>query len=400
MPLDVQQLSQYQTPQTPAPAPISPPPRHRWGFLAGFFVLALAISAGVYFFLLEKYQVSEIIPTYTPREIDPTAGWKTYTNAQYGFEISLPSSYTVSEVSPQPRQSGIYLVPLQSGEMVEYRTTVKPLLSIDAQPGDNSYVIPMAVFNANQYRFIAVSAGIEYGYNSVTKKWWQNNGNGQKEVTPEIVEINGWVGYKFSDGDAGTTLQAIAIPHGKFIFELTFISGGDDSQLIPSIDQILSTFKFTDATAGWKTHANAAFHFEFEYPQTWRVDDILEINRCCMDVYNSTNPFQGDSLKQNVMKAQFQDYHVPPSASESSFVSYWVSESKKSEMGPSLSLDSTVNLHTRDGTKIFKFVGVPGGIAYTYVIPQTADYSQVVNILVWHPDPLLETLLSTFKFTK
>ena len=242
----------YTPPVTSAPVPLpTPPAGSHTGLLIGILAAVVVLAAAAYYFVvLKPGGVAVVAPSpsvsVSPSpSINPTAGWKTYTNTQYGFEISLPSSYTVSEVSPQPRQSDIYLVPVQSGEMVAYRTTVKPLLSVDAQPGDNPYVIPMAAFNANQYRFIAVSAGIEYGYNSVTKKWWQNNGNGQKEATPETVEKNGWVGYKFSDGDTGTNTQVIAIPHGNFIFELGFISGGDSFQLTPSIDQILSTFKFT-----------------------------------------------------------------------------------------------------------------------------------------------------------
>ena len=61
-------------------------------------ILAILIAggsyAGIWYWMKQSTDIA--IPTYTPRP-DATAGWKTYTNTQYGFEFKYPKDFVIIE---------------------------------------------------------------------------------------------------------------------------------------------------------------------------------------------------------------------------------------------------------------------------------------------------------------
>ena len=64
--------------------------------LKGILIIILAVLIGVfgYLYLSGKYK-----PTGPLKKVsDETAGWKTYTNEKYGFEIKYPPNYNVSNL--------------------------------------------------------------------------------------------------------------------------------------------------------------------------------------------------------------------------------------------------------------------------------------------------------------
>lgn len=153
-----------------------------------------------------------------------------------------------------------------------------------------------------------------------------------------------------------------------------------------------------DETSNWQSHSNMEIGFSFKYPQAWKVEDGLKINTCCLNVFNSLNPYQGDFLKQNVMKAQFQ-YHVDGSVSnKQQYLDSLVKGSTESEMGSPISKSSIVSVQNENGLDIFKFSGGVGSIGY--IIPRKANFSEVIYVIVWNPDSTLEKVLSTLKLTK
>ncbi len=70
-------------------------------FIVTFVVLLLLGSgayAGIWWWSNQTSQVA--VPSVTP---DPTVGWKTYTNTQYGFEFKYPDSIEVKELERHGR---------------------------------------------------------------------------------------------------------------------------------------------------------------------------------------------------------------------------------------------------------------------------------------------------------
>jgi len=214
--VDVEQLSQYKAPNPPAggptPDPITPPPTggpsHRWGLLGAFFVLALLLSAVAYFFLSEKYAAEPVIPSYTPR--DTAADWKTYANPSVGFSFQYPSDFTITNQT-------------------------------DEQDPDNTQKRSVSFEINNQSLFfgIVVNWGGRGGIsiaNPITKTV-SANGTDITYSTGKQQEFGGteelmdrvWVSMFTNDGNR---------------YEIIFRSP-DGSDRTTLVDQILSTFKFT-----------------------------------------------------------------------------------------------------------------------------------------------------------
>jgi hypothetical protein len=151
-------------------------------------------------------------------------------------------------------------------------------------------------------------------------------------------------------------------------------------------------------TVNWQSHSNTEIGFSFKYPQAWKVEDGLKTNTCCLNVFNSTNPYQGDFLKQNVMKAQFQ-YHVDVSISnKQQYIDSLIKGSSESEMETPISRSSVVSVQNENGLDIIKFTGGVGSVGY--VIPRKQNFSEVIYVIVWNPDSTFGKVLSTLKLTK
>ena len=153
----------------------------------------------------------------------------------------------------------------------------------------------------------------------------------------------------------------------------------------------------SNKTTNWQGHSNIDIGFSFKYPSTWKVDDGLKINTCCLNVFNSMNPYQGDFLKQGVMKAQFQ-YHVDASiVSKQQYIDSLIKGTGESEMGTPISKSSIVSVQNENGLDITKFNGGVGNVGY--VIPRKQNFSEVIYVIVWNPDSTFEKVLSTLNLT-
>ena len=101
---------------TPAPAPVSPPmpvtppptggqkpaSSMRWVWMTLFAVVVLAGCAYGWVTLYPATPVAEVTPSPSASvaaTVEPTAGWKTYTNVKYGFEFKYPTEWGISEHS-------------------------------------------------------------------------------------------------------------------------------------------------------------------------------------------------------------------------------------------------------------------------------------------------------------
>lgn len=80
-------------------------------------LIAIIAYAGIWYW--QKQQVAQqVVPTVTPRVIDETADWKTYTNTQYGFEFRYPSNWNfVNELGTICLRENGKHYPIEEGEV-------------------------------------------------------------------------------------------------------------------------------------------------------------------------------------------------------------------------------------------------------------------------------------------
>ena len=223
-----------------------------WVFLIGLAIVAY-LAAGYYFELSPFKQSPPPVPTFTPRPGRPsptqsvldTSTWKTYTNAQYGFEFKYPEGWLLrSESLKRIIVSNFEKPPPISEESIKNTADFQ----IDTRG------------NLNPNRQTPTS-----WFSSYTKDW-EADVLSKNEVTVstkpairiEIAEISRRAHYY--------------ILNGKDIIDISY--SVDQPKFKNTYDQILSTFKFIDKTdtSNWKTYTNAQYGFEFKYPNEWKID--------------------------------------------------------------------------------------------------------------------------------
>lgn len=134
-----------------------------------------------------------------------TAGWKTYTNTEYGFEIKYPSSWSGSE---QP------ITMSNLGELAYFKAVYMSVI----------------VWNTSKYSYDELKMPPPGGINPDT-------------IKQENIAISGYPATKFSytsvgDASSGTkSYQQLSINKNQLVFVIN-CSGQD-------CNQIISTFKFT-----------------------------------------------------------------------------------------------------------------------------------------------------------
>ncbi len=191
------QEQQYQAPMMEMPSA----PKHfgpkTLAIIGGILLVAGGAYAGVWYW--QNQQVAqEAVPTFTPRA-DEMAGWQTYTSAKYGFTVKVPASFIQSENKP----AGI------------------PQISFNL---NSKTVFSVAVFNSRDtvtesygWDWKAAGTSMVGGYQAT--KLQRTTGQ-YVEIAYLIIAKN--VSINFEDSGFSATNQQI-------------------------LDQILSTFKFTDS---------------------------------------------------------------------------------------------------------------------------------------------------------
>jgi len=220
-------MAQAQSPQSPVV--VVPPTGGHKVFVSS--VVAMLLLAGVYGAYAKMSGVWPFASTPEPTAAvspspsetvsptaDPLAGWKTYTNTEYGFEVKYPA------------QGGV------EGE-------VKIGSKIVFFPDVNNKQIGGGIW---------------------TISIWPNATNTTERGAQTIFA--GKTAYREQvTGEIGSDFIRIIVPLGAT--ELVIDSPIND----PISTQILSTFKFTTtATSGWKTYTDARYGFSLRYPPDYR----------------------------------------------------------------------------------------------------------------------------------
>ena len=194
-----------------------------------FAVLSVALVGVFGYQKLTQPETAPVVVDQNQQIQDETAGWNTYTNEQYGFELKLPSYFSVPEIVT-PSENRFHLV---SVEKKVYNTDItKSLISIRAedQRKNSTLYVEMGIFPIGYYAYAPI-ANMPTLYDNVNKSWyieyWDDIANQavRHGVTVEelnIMEKNGWLGYKFVGGDMGAIAYGIAVPRINEVVEINY----------------------------------------------------------------------------------------------------------------------------------------------------------------------------------
>ena len=159
-------------------------------------------------------------PAPTPK--DETGNWKTYTNAQYGFEFKYPSTYSVKIFEESTVPGNLLGVQLIGPEKGQYN-------------GPSSYIGIGVWNNSKQLSLIdwatANSSFSNYGSDTLNSSFKNETLAGHKAISYS------WVGM----GDGKT----VVVANSQTILLLDTMADSKTDQVWQDFDGVLSAFKFT-----------------------------------------------------------------------------------------------------------------------------------------------------------
>ncbi len=203
-----------------------------------------------------NHQFSTSSPISTPL-VDPTANWKTYTNAQYGYSIKYPSGWIITskitqpQLSYQPMQTtNIYTTRLLNHEQI----SVPVSIAIYGRPYPAKSLLQWLETAYARNDLTTVQGGTIF--DALSRVY--NKGQGillynlvQTDSTTTIVDVgsvatNGFFSYgRFILKADNPNIYAIELQLEEFnknaqLFDVP------DSTIVNIFNQILSTFTFTN----------------------------------------------------------------------------------------------------------------------------------------------------------
>jgi len=198
-----------------------------------------------------KELIDQILSTFeftnSQTSLDP-ATWKTYKNEKYGFNFNYPQDWKLNILS----ESEISLSNITDDQLI------------------NIVVWDVTGFGYC-YKYDKTKQIIVGGKTAETA---DGIGTGETAMCEKSKEIMSKIGNTFVLIPLATN-GANKI-HISYDYPLNNIS-----QVKSNLNQILSTFKFTDnqtsinSTANWQTYTNQEYGFEFKYPEYLRYSNIL-----------------------------------------------------------------------------------------------------------------------------
>lgn len=240
-------------------------PSYMWLKILALILVLILIFASA-FALLQNNSTKTLPPSPTPtKTVDETANWKTFASQKYNFSFKYPLSLTSTEtISP------FYFVDLkmnnaQAGEKALYTIQATKDTFTAKDPASYNF-LSADVFNA----LSLLTSGQTKQYATVVfTKQQDTTIAGQKAISVNVK----------STADMVTNQKRLFVKYSGNIYMIIYDLSTNQTEL----DQILSTFKFTDSTsqkptdetANWKTYNGKGF--TFKYPNEW-IENGAKIN--------------------------------------------------------------------------------------------------------------------------
>lgn len=169
-----------------------------------------------------------------------TSSWQTYKNDQYGFEFKYPITMDLKPKNANDK----YYVDLINLSQDNQLIDIKAISNIDVY----NHASPKDV----AFREITDLSEISYTIDGVNVN--------SLEITRSIAKES-----------PETQIFIIAHPKKNLFINIKFQNSPQTT-----INQILSTFKFTDSKVTWQTYKNDQYGFEFQYPSKYSKAEINE----------------------------------------------------------------------------------------------------------------------------
>ena len=230
-----------------------------------------------------------------PTVADQIAGWKTYTNSQYGFEIKYPNNLALSLDGPNVAQKDLDAGKIISGTITPTYETV----NFRDPSGIKKFEISifhktdkeLTKENYNNFLYTSGLCDLRYLYP-------------KEEVVVNTLATNGVqiINTKFVDsnvpGGSRSCYYLKNIDNNLIVISLLAPDSQSDYEATNKIVQVmLSTFAFTtpDQTAGWKTYTDE-YGFQMSYPDDKEIKTPRSIIVPCDD---NDNPYEGRRKPKN-----------------------------------------------------------------------------------------------------
>jgi len=269
-----------------------------WKFLLIVVILVVVAGGGVLAWQYGWIGKSSA-PTPTPQVTsipqpaptpDETAGWQTYRNEEYGFEMKYPSEYSIKKYTGA---NDTYLIMI---EFSKYDVVEIPM----PQP--------------------YLSVGV-YNEPSDINEWLQQNGLGEGWNKNENFLVDGKKAIYLTGGFELGAKPIVIIPYQNKIFRL-------ENYATSYFDQMLSTFRFIEPidTSNWQTYRNEEYGFEIKYPSFYEQENtyksFLSGDGVFTSKYKSTN-----ILNIAIFKDSFKNYRLIDNPG--GFIFYFDTEKKQ-----------------------------------------------------------------------
>ncbi|MEK7631900.1 MAG: hypothetical protein AAB445_03470 [Patescibacteria group bacterium] len=183
----------------------------------------------------------------TNTAVDPTAGWKTYTNATQGYSVKYPSDWVTQVIDSETGAEN------PVGEVTTFwsKADYKKLIpdGTEWMPTDTLYYFRVTYKDAS---------AVANAKDPNTKK-----------LSSTAINVGGVAGVKEVYQGAYGNWTVVYLTKGGLTYGLYLPDKNADQKVLAAT--ILSTFTFLDETAGWKTYTNTQYSFSFRYPSNWSL---------------------------------------------------------------------------------------------------------------------------------